>query len=124
MAPYTYTAIPSEHCWGWPVPSGSRIERLVCGTRVPKWHRICCIKSVWIWSSALLLPGLQLPMKNFIDYDRLLAGHPAGEEINSDPLIVFDYPLRTLSSLFTPLAACRVQLPRPDHPRQRDGYCH
>jgi pimeloyl-ACP methyl ester carboxylesterase len=82
----------------------SRIERLVCGTLlVPEMapDMLHQIGWSWIWSSALLLPGLQLPMKNFIDYDRLLAGHPAGEEINSDPLIVFDYPLRTLSSLFT-----------------------
>lgn len=81
-----------------------RIERLICGTLlVPEMapDMLHQIGWSWIWSSALLLPGVQLPMKNFIDYDRLLAGHPAGEEINSDPLIVFDYPLRTLSSLFT-----------------------
>lgn len=82
----------------------SRIEQLVCGTLlVPEMapDMLHQIGWSWIWSSALLMPGVQLPMKNFIDYDRLLAGHPAGEEINSDPLIVFDYPLRTLSSLFT-----------------------
>lgn len=81
-----------------------RIEKLVCGTLlVPEIapDMLHQIGWSWIWSSALLMPGMQLPMKNFIDYDRLLAGHPAGEEINSDPLIVFDYPLRTLSSLFT-----------------------
>lgn len=53
------------------------------------------------WSSALMFPQLRLPMRTFIDYDQLLAGHPAGEEINRDPRIVFDYPLATLASLFT-----------------------
>ncbi|MDY6891170.1 MAG: alpha/beta fold hydrolase [Pseudomonadota bacterium] len=82
----------------------SRIEKLVCGTLlVPEiapdmMHQLGWS---WIWSSALLLPDIKLPMKNLIDYDRLLAGHPAGDEINQDPLVVFDYPLRTLSSLFT-----------------------
>lgn len=82
----------------------ARIEQLICGTLlVPEvapdmMHQIGWS---WIWGTALMMPGSQLPMKNFIDYDRLLAGHPAGEEINTDPLIVFDYPLRTLSSLFT-----------------------
>jgi pimeloyl-ACP methyl ester carboxylesterase len=81
-----------------------RIEKLVCGTllipEIPP-DMLHQVGWSWIWSSALLLPGMKLPMKNFIDYDRLLAGHPAGDEINADPLIVFDYPLSTLSSLFT-----------------------
>lgn len=81
-----------------------RIEAVVCGTLlVPDvapdmMHQLGWS---WIWGSALLMPGMPLPMKSFIDYDRLLAGHPAGEEINADPRIVFDYPLKTLSSLFT-----------------------
>ena len=81
-----------------------RIEKLICGTLLVPQIAPDMLHQVgwsWIWSSALLLPGMQLPMKNFIDYDRLLAGHPAGDEINADPLIVFDYPLSTLSSLFT-----------------------
>lgn len=82
----------------------SRVEAVVCGTLlVPDvapdaMHQLGWS---WIWGSALLMPGMPLPMKSFIDYDRLLAGHPAGEEINADPRIVFDYPLKTLSSLFT-----------------------
>lgn len=81
-----------------------RIEAVVCGTLLVPEVAPDMLHQMgwsWIWGSALLLPGMPLPMKSFIDYDRLLAGHPAGEEINADPRIVFDYPLKTLSSLFT-----------------------
>ncbi|GAA0789494.1 alpha/beta hydrolase [Marinobacterium sediminicola] len=81
-----------------------RIEAVVCGTLLVPGVAPDMLHQLgwsWIWGSALLMPGVSLPMKSFIDYDRLLAGHPAGEEINSDPRIVFDYPLKTLSSLFT-----------------------
>ncbi|PSL13840.1 pimeloyl-ACP methyl ester carboxylesterase [Marinobacterium halophilum] len=81
-----------------------RVDAVVCGTLlVPEIapDMLHHLGWSWIWSSALLMPGMHMPMKNFIDYDRLLAGHPAGDEINSDPRIVFDYPLQTLSSLFT-----------------------
>ncbi len=81
-----------------------RVEAVVCGTLlVPEVapDMLHQLGWSWIWGSALLMPGMPLPMKSFIDYDRLLAGHPAGEEINADPRIVFDYPLKTLSSLFT-----------------------
>lgn len=54
----------------------------------------------WTWASSLFLPGFKLPLKSFVDFEQLLKGHPAAEEINRDPLIVFDYPLKTLSSLF------------------------
>lgn len=81
-----------------------RVEGVICGTLLVPDVAPDMLHQMgwsWIWGSALMLPALSLPMKNFIDYDRLLAGHPAGEEINADPRIVFDYPLKTLSSLFT-----------------------
>ena len=55
----------------------------------------------WVWSSSLFMPTYKIPLKSFVDFEQLLQGHPAGEEINRDPLIVFDYPLSTLSSLFS-----------------------
>ncbi len=82
----------------------ARIQAVVCGTLLVPAVAPDMLHQLgwsWIWGSALFAPGLALPMQNFIDYEQLLAGHPAGEEINSDPLIVFDYPLGTLSSLFT-----------------------
>ncbi|MBA4503568.1 alpha/beta hydrolase [Marinobacterium marinum] len=82
----------------------TRVEAVVCGTLLVPDVAPDMMHQVgwsWIWGSALLMPGVPLPMKSFIDYDRLLAGHPAGEEINADTRIVFDYPLKTLSSLFT-----------------------
>ncbi len=54
----------------------------------------------WTWAGALFFPGLKMPLRSLVDFDQLLAGHPAGDEINRDPLIVFDYPLGTLSSVF------------------------
>jgi len=54
----------------------------------------------WTWASSLMMPGYKVPLKSFVDFEQLLKGHPAGPAINNDPLIVFDYPLRTLSSLF------------------------
>ncbi|EAR60050.1 alpha/beta fold hydrolase [Neptuniibacter caesariensis] len=54
----------------------------------------------WTWASALFMPDIKVPLKSFVDFEQLLKGHPAGTEINQDPLIVFDYPLKTLSSLF------------------------
>lgn len=54
----------------------------------------------WTWASSLFMPSLKVPLKSFVDFEQLLKGHPAGQEINEDPLVVFDYPLRTLSSLF------------------------
>ena len=57
----------------------------------------------WSWTSfsALWFPNLRLPLKSFIDFESLLGDHPAGPFINDDPLIIFDYPLATLASLFT-----------------------
>lgn len=54
----------------------------------------------WTWASSLLLPGFKVPLKSFVDFEQLLKGHPAAKEINQDPLMVFDYPLKTLSSVF------------------------
>jgi len=55
----------------------------------------------WTWGSGLLFPHLRLPLSWMIDYDQLLAGHPAGQLINQDPMLVLDYPFKTLSSLFS-----------------------
>lgn len=55
----------------------------------------------WTWASAFFMPGYKVPLKSFVDFEQLLKGHPAGQTINHDPLIIFDYPLKTLASLFT-----------------------
>ena len=89
-----------------------RIQAVACGTLLVPSLAPDMLHQVgwsWIWGSALLMPGIALPMQSFIDYEQLLAGHPAGEEINADPLVVFDYPLGTLSSLFTWRLGCLQQ---------------
>lgn len=54
----------------------------------------------WTRSSAFFFPHLQVPLGNMVDFLQLLKGHPAAELVNEDPLIIFNYPLSTLSSLF------------------------
>jgi pimeloyl-ACP methyl ester carboxylesterase len=81
-----------------------RISAVVCGTLLLPEIAPDFLHSLgwqWTWGVAQLFPGLKLPLKSMIDYEQLLAGHPAAKEINQDPLIVFDYPLATLASLFS-----------------------
>jgi len=54
----------------------------------------------WTWGSAFFFPDLQVPLGNMVDFLQLLKGHPAAELAADDPLIVYNYPLSTLSSLF------------------------
>lgn len=85
-----------------------RVQSVLCGTLLlteiapDLIHRLGW---TWTWSSAFWFPGLRMPLKAFIDYDQLLDGHPAGDAINDDPRVVYDYPLSTLASLFTHRAA-------------------
>lgn len=83
--------------------SDERLSAVLCGTLLvpdlaPDMHHR--LGWNWTWASSLFMPGFKIPLKNFVDFDLLLKGHPAGNEINNDPLMVFDYPLSTLSSLF------------------------
>ncbi len=81
-----------------------RVQSVLCGTLLLTEIAPDLLHQLgwaWTWGSALWFPDLRLPLKSFIDYDQLLAGHPAGEAINDDPRVVYDYPLRTLASLFT-----------------------
>ncbi|MCV6589163.1 MAG: alpha/beta hydrolase [Marinobacterium sp.] len=81
----------------------SRIDSVLCGTLLlpdlppdllhwAGWQ--------WTWSSAFFFPQLELPLGALVDFRQLMAGHPAAEAINNDPLIIYDYPITTLSSLF------------------------
>ncbi|MFW1678398.1 alpha/beta fold hydrolase [Pontibacter sp. JAM-7] len=54
----------------------------------------------WLWGSALWFPTYKVPLKSFLDFERLLGDHPAVDELLKDPLMVYDYPLQTLASLF------------------------
>lgn len=65
---------------------------------------------LWGWSSlawsGLLAPAAQVPLRTFVDVDRLLAGNPLGTLVDLDDRIVWTYPVRTLSSVFS--RRCRV----------------
>ena len=81
-----------------------RITKVVCGTLLatevpPDFFHL--LGWQWTWGSAMMFPGMRLPLAWMVDYDHLLAGHPAGMLINHDPRLVLDYPFKTLSSLFS-----------------------
>ncbi|MDO6562736.1 alpha/beta hydrolase [Amphritea sp. 1_MG-2023] len=81
-----------------------RISKVVCGTllttEVPP-DLLHLLGWQWTWGSAMLFPSVRLPLSLLVDYDQLLAGHPAGRLINQDPMLVLDYPFKTLASLFS-----------------------
>ena len=80
-----------------------RIKAVLCGTllatEIPPdifhffgWQ--------WTESSAVLFPYEKLPLSLIVNYDRLLANHPASKLITQDPMLILDYPFKTLASLF------------------------
>lgn len=81
-----------------------RIQGVMCGTllipEIPPdtMHQVGW---QWTWGMAQVFPSMKLPLKSMVDYEQLLAGHPAAKEFNHDHLMVFDYPLSTLSSLYS-----------------------
>ena len=82
----------------------SRVTSLLCGTLLLSELAPDLIHGLgWQWTtaSAWMFPRMRVPLKGFIDFETLLAGHPAGPLINVDPMLVFEYPLRTLASLFS-----------------------
>ncbi len=82
----------------------SRVQALLCGTLLLSELAPDIMHGVgWQWTtaSAWMFPRMKVPLKGFIDFEALLAGHPAGPLINQDPRLVFEYPLRTLASLFS-----------------------
>lgn len=81
----------------------SRVKGVLCHTlllpdRAPDMmHRIGWN---WLWGSSFWFPTYKVPLKAFLDFERLLGNHPAVEELLNDPLMIYDYPLETLSSIF------------------------
>lgn len=57
----------------------------------------------WIQQTAMLFPRYILPMSKLFQNERLkhLDSNPVAQAISQDPLVVMDYPLGTLSSLYT-----------------------
>ncbi|WP_432697017.1 alpha/beta hydrolase [Marinobacterium sp. YM272] len=85
-----------------------RVDSVLCGTLLLTEEPPDMLHQMgwfWTWGAAQWFPGLRVPLRSFMDFDTLLAGNPAGEVINDDPLVVFDYPVSTLASLFTHRAA-------------------
>lgn len=81
-----------------------RIETLICGTLLVSEYPPDLIHSLgWSWTSlsAFWFPSVCVPLRSFIDFEKLLSNHPAGRWINQDRRIVFDYPLATLANLFS-----------------------
>lgn len=81
-----------------------RLKAVLCGTLLlPDIAPDFFHEMGWQWThtSAFFFPHLRVPLRMFVDFKQLLASHPAGDEVNKDPLVVFDYPLKTLSSAFS-----------------------
>ncbi|MGB0466794.1 MAG: alpha/beta hydrolase [Pontibacterium sp.] len=81
-----------------------RLEAVLCGTLLLPDIAPDFIHQMgwqWTYANAFMFPYMRLPLRMFVDFEQLLASHPAGEVINNDPMIVFDYPLKTLSSAFS-----------------------
>ncbi len=80
-----------------------RIQALLCHTlflsEVPPdiWHSLG-------WNSLsfsnLFTPYLKVNMRTFVDIDSLLAHNPMGKYADQDPLLVWDYPIYTLHSVY------------------------
>ena len=98
--------------WGYSIGSllglaaaeaDQRVSALLCGTLIlPDVPPDPSYAMGW-WMThqqAFWFPSLNIPLRMFIDLDKLLAAHPASHMISQDELIVYDYPLKTLSSLF------------------------
>lgn len=90
-----------------------RIHSLLCHTlflaeRPPNfWHHFG-------WSSLsfsnLFFPDMKIDFRTFVDIDRLLINSPMGDMADEDPLLVWDYPVSTLHSVFS--THCQI-LKRP-----------
>lgn len=55
----------------------------------------------WLRGTSFFFPAVRIPIGNLLNLDLLLGDHPAERTIKSDPRLVFDYPISTLSSVFT-----------------------
>lgn len=81
----------------------SRFQAVVCQTllvteEAPDWWHF--LGWQWTWGSALWLPDWRVPLQAVLDFRQLISGHPAAELLQNDPLLVMEYPLRTLAGLF------------------------
>jgi len=55
----------------------------------------------WVAWSRTLVPHVKLNLRSFLDISRLLQGNHLGQFARYDDLIVWDYPVETLASLYT-----------------------
>ncbi len=84
--------------------SDDRIRAVLCGTLLLSELEPDMLHGIgWNWTrtTAWFFPKLRLPLKQYVDLEKLLDGHPAGPLIDKDPRLVFEYPLATLASLFS-----------------------
>ncbi len=81
-----------------------RVRALLCHTlflaELPPdiWHSIG-------WStlgfSSIFTPGAKVNFRTFIDVENLLKYNPLGQLADKDPLLVWDYPIYTLNSVYS-----------------------
>jgi alpha-beta hydrolase superfamily lysophospholipase len=79
-------------------------QTLILGEHAPDWlHQMGWS---WLGASAPWFPSSRLSMRTMLDFDQLIRLHPAKEEILEDPLMIYEYPLSTLNSLFSYRLEC------------------
>lgn len=82
----------------------SRLQGLICHTlfineRPPDlWH---LIGWNWLSLSALWMPQMKADFRQFVDVNALLEHNPMGRYASEDSLLVWEYPLRTLDSVYS-----------------------
>jgi alpha-beta hydrolase superfamily lysophospholipase len=74
-------------------------QTLILGEYPPDWlHQMGWS---WLGASAPWFPSGRVSMRSMLDFDQLIRLHPAKDEILKDPLMIYEYPLSTLNSLFS-----------------------
>ncbi|WP_207061465.1 alpha/beta fold hydrolase [Motiliproteus sp. SC1-56] len=81
-----------------------RIRALLCHTlflaEMPPdmWHSLGWS---WLSLSGVFMPDFKVSFRSFVDVEDMLATNPMGRYASTDPLLVWDYPLSTLRSVYS-----------------------
>lgn len=81
-----------------------RVKALICHTLFISESPPDAMHSLgwsWLSMSAMWMPSLKTDFRNFIDVNNLLENNPMGQYADKDDLMVWEYSIKTLSSVFS-----------------------
>ncbi len=82
----------------------SRVKALICHTLFLSEHPLDFVTMIG-WNSLnvtkLFFPDLKIDFRTFIDIDELVKDNVFGEFMDYDDLLVWEYPVKTLSSVYS-----------------------